>query len=374
MNVEPVGNITNDRLEDNLEWMEINEDVLDSDLKEKFHKLSMNEMEQSELIDTWNNEYENNGTGNVGEMKKELGEIDQIVEKMKKMIESTSNFEGIENIDSLGTENNEEYSESDDENSYDYDSENDEILLEREIFEAINFDPDLLMKILEVNANMEVSSEEFIKRFHQYQQENPVKTGDDKRRQMRQKGIADIETGKVEEARKSRRKEIIEIDGEEGSDEEFETEKMEMKMEMDFNENKIVAQNDEISRFDKEEEEVTDEFIYGQTLDQFKQSSGSKNIEEDESEGDEKEIDPSYHQDHQELPVSYQDYYDAMDSELLASGGIGSVPGMLDESEIETNLGKSVIETIGTGGNGTPMETVISSLGKRFPKPRNSRN
>ena len=337
------GNFICDESEDDLSWMEISEDVLESELKSK---LSLNEQEKTDLINTWTREYEN-GNEKLSEIKEEISEIDKIVENMKKMIESTSNFEGIEadnrddnsedEDDGFDSDNSDDYAES-------YDSEDDEMLLEREIFETINFDPDLLMKILEANAHMEVSSEEFLKRFRKYQEENPVT----ERKQRKQKGLADIDEDKLNEARKSSRKVYEDVK---------ETEETESDEAVDSD-----VDADEI---DDDDEDVGDEFIYGQTLDQLKQSSQVETEISDDNDSDD-HIDEKSPLANPTDPTTLSDYYDAMDRELQSE--LKQYNPDLDET---SNLGKSVIETMmaARGGSGVnPMETVISGLGKQMPR------
>ena len=345
----------NSEPEDNLDWMEIGEDALNSELETKFDQTNMTEMEQSELINTWTREFDS-GSGKV---KEELSEIDQIVEKMKKMIESASNYEGIEN------ENSEiEDEESSCESEYS-DSESDEELLEREIFETINFDPDLLMKILEANAQMGVSSEEFLVRFTKYQRDHPETDTGTRSSSFSQKGLADIDGVKIEEAKRGSRK--VAFDGKETvkssseSDEEYEkaivsnttADYSYYEDENDRNDENVENHQDVLS-----DVEVADEFMYGQTLDQLKQSIITEPIEQEDL-----HLNPDIDNDH-----SMQEYYDAMDTELQSSMIQSKDSQMLDE---ESNLGKNLIESLAAAGKGaaSPIETVLSGLGKRVPRP-----
>ena len=336
----------NNEPEDSLDWMEIDETILDSDLQTKLEQLTMTEMEQSELIETWTNEFE--GTKSSGEKLKDgISEIDEIVEKMKKMIESSSNFEGIEGIEGADSD-----TDFDDDSDFDssFNSENDEELIEREIFETINFDPDLLMKIVDANAQAGVSNEEFLARFRKYQSENPS-SAPTNAKPKKQKGLADIDQVKVDEARKSSRKPI-----------EPEVDENDVETESDFDEKAIDGQAVE-SELESEEEEVTDEFIYGQTFDQLKHRSNSI-VSESESDEDIPEN------------VSINDYYSAMDKELSSvlktSEADTKLPADLEDTELETNLGKNLIESMAAGRGSasiTPIETVVSGLGKKIPRP-----
>ena len=279
---------------------------------------------------------------------------------MKKMIKSTSNFEGIEQYgedeakdereDEAKDERGDEYdsdnsvSDSSDSDSSDSDSdnsddsENDELFLEREIFETINFDPDLLMKILEANAHMGVSSEEFLQRFRKYQAENPVTF---ERKEIKRKGLADIDEEKLNEARKSSRKTY-----ETGKECENEPSDSEASIESDSEPSNDYESDDNY--------EVGDEFIYGPTLDQLKRSSQIQTEITDEKEAAiENEKSPNI-----------SDYYDAMDRELQSE--LKHYNPDLDET---SNLGKNVIESMMAGrGGANPMETVIYSLGKKIPR------
>jgi hypothetical protein len=335
------GNFICDETEDDLSWMEISEDFLDSELKSK---LSLNEVEKTELIDVWTREFES-GNGVVNEMKEELTEIDKIVENMKKMIESTSNFEGIEHEG----DGKDDYSDSENEDSFSnsYDSSNssdsdDELFIEREIFETINFDPDLLMKILEANAHMGVSSEEFLQRFRKYQADNPVTSEERNELKSKQKGLADIDEAKLNEARKSSRKFPVKESNNADSDASSEAESI-------------------LNAEPNADCEVGDEFIYGQTFDQLRRSA---QIESEIT--DEKELyNDSLVDEKSPSSPNISDYYDAMDRELQSE--LKQYTPDLDET---SNLGKNMIESMmaGKGGSANPMETVISGLGKKIPR------
>ena len=381
----------NDESEDSLDWMEIDENVLDSNLQSKLEQLSMSEMEQAELIDTWTREFEEgNGRESGTKLKEGILEIDEIVEKMKNMIESKSSFEGIENYEDNedseytdDTEDNDDSTYSDD-SEKDFNSENDEELIEREIFEAINFDPDLLMKIVEANAQAGASNEEFLARFRKYQEENPGRTASTI---GRQKGLADIEGVKVEEARKSSRK-VFNEPGEECEEEEeraFVDEDID-EMAADVQINRTITGTDYNDEDDEEEEEVTDEFIYGQTFNQFKRSSFNTELSiasesEDEKENEKEENakatpGPSYDSDIPEC-MSINEYYSVMDKELcgslLAASPDSKLPANLNDPEMQTNLGKNLIESMAAGRGTlsiTPIETVLTGLGKKIPNPR----
>lgn len=327
LNME-VSDMINHDPEDSLDWMEIDENVLDSDLQSKLEKLTMNELEESELIETWTKEYEKGE--NVKKIKEGISEIDDIVEKMKKMIESTSNYEGIDLEDDEPSNDDEEY--SDDEKVND-DSENDDNLLENEIFETINYDPDLLMKIIEFNSHSGVNNEEFLTRFRKYQEANPNPKVNST--QSRQKGIADIDIEKVEEARKSSRKTEIQIDYDEVV--------------------KVAEKSDQTT--DEEGDDVSDEFIYGQTYDQFKRVA-TNIIEFDNSEIEDEKA---------PLPLTMKDYYTEMDRELSISLQSSESPPYDDETDMKINLAKNLIESI-SGGDG-PARTVLTGLGKRIPRP-----
>lgn len=318
LNAENPDFTLNDDPEDTLDWMQIDEDILDSELESK---LNMNEAEKSDLIDTWTREFEEG----KGKLKGELSEIDEIVEKMKKMIGSSSTFEGIEE-----DEEEEDYSDTQESNLSD-DSDNEDFL-EREIFETINFDPDLLMKILEANAHMGASNEEFLAKFRKYQQENPVKEGPADK--VRQKGLADIEEGKLEEARRSSRRAYKEVEDDGVSESEG-----------DSDSNEADSKDIDSKDLDSADSELDDEFIYGKTLDQLKQESTS---------------------------ITMQTYYEEMEAELNSNPAL-SQSSDLDESG---NLGKNLIESLAAGrgmnANSTvnPMETIISGLGKHsIPRP-----
>ena len=348
-NVE-IEKFINDRPEDGLEWMELDEKTLNLNLNQKFEHLSMDETEQNELITTWTREFEN-GTEKINEIKGEIGEIDLIIEKMKKMISSSSNFEGIsiesENESESESENDSENDNgNDNENNNGNDSENDENLIQREIFETINFDPDLLMKILEVNAHQGVSSEDFLQKFQKYQAENPATKKQEFSLPPR-KGLADIARDKVEEARRSCRK----VFGDDVDDDETDTEDNEI-----YNDNDNYNDNPNNNDNDKYNFEESDEFIYGKTLEQFKRSSTC-------------EITPSDDE-------SYEEYCEAMNRELaseLCRDSSGIHPGQSnDDFEIHTNLAKNFIESVAAtpSHSRTPLETVLAGLGHAIPTPK----
>ena len=98
--------------------------------------------------------------------------------------------------------------------------------------------------------------------------------------------------------------------------------------------------------------------MYGQTLDQLKQSIITEPIEQEDL-----HLNPDIDNDH-----SMQEYYDAMDTELQSSMIQSKDSQILDE---ESNLGKNLIESLAAAGKGaaSPIETVLSGLGKRVPRP-----
>jgi hypothetical protein len=321
--------IINDRPEDSLDWMRLVQSALEAELQGKFESLAMDETEKTNLLDTWTREFDGKTAEKSSEMKNELSEIDLIVDKMKKMIESTSNFEGID--DEPGKANESETSS--DENS------SDEDFLEKEIFETINFDPDLFMKILEVNANMGVCSDDFIQKFRRYQQENPVTSASEEIHDKPKKGLADIDAEKVSEARVSRRRVF---------EEEVETVVSDSVSEDE-------AQPDDFKNISESDNDYgNDEFIYGNDDDS---ASIRRNKQQEVS---------SISSSDEECEDSFENYYSSMDSQLKAEL---KDAGFFDESGLVTNLGKNLIESMASvkGSSTSPIETILASLGKRLP-------
>ena len=58
---------------------------------------------------------------------------------------------------------------------------------------------------------------------------------------------------------------------------------------------------------------------------------------------------------------------------LLAASPDSKLPANLNDPEMQTNLGKNLIESMAAGRGTlsiTPIETVLTGLGKKIPNPR----
>lgn len=347
------------RLEDSLAWMEVDEMELEGRLRQTMDKLAMDEDEQEQLVDEWTHEFATGGRkqDKPPVLDANLAEIDSIVSKMTSLLARASTYEGIDDADSGGDDDGavDDDGDIDDssDSSSDGDSEADERLLEREIFETINYDPDLFMKIIEANAHMGVDSAEFIQRFRQFQADGTA-AGLGDTVVSRRKGLADIDPDKLAEAKRSNRPAPADEDDGESADADATAE--------------LSTSDDEVI----EGREDCEAFIYGQTLEQFKRSHDYQDsvLEEDSS----SEPESVAHDSRSEF--DYDDYVEAMDCELqdsLKTSEFPSsrLPGFLSEAEIKANLGANLMESSVAGRGAAsvgPTETVVSSLGHRLPR------
>lgn len=305
--------ILNNEPAESLDWMRVDEVDLQEQLNATFSKLSMNPEEEQELLDAWTEEFD--GTKEkVNDMKKQVSELDSVVEKMKSMLQSVSTFEGLD----LEAQSEDEDSESSE----------DEDFIEREIFEAINFDPDLLMKIVEANAHMGADNTEFLAKFKEFQAKNENRAPSGK-----QKGLADIDPAKLEEARKSAREEkLAKINFE---DSEGEAEQVESESELD--------------------EKEQDDLIYGKSKAQMR-----------------KELETQLQESNSESESDFEAYTEAMDAELKkALLSAGDLLNMSDE-DLKINLAKGLLQSADAsrGAGKSPIETILASLKERLPTPQ----
>ena len=111
--------------------------------------------------------------------------------------ESESNYSV--NVKESSHGNDEDYfeEEDDDEDDWETDSEYDSELCEREILEALKNDPDLLMRVIELGlAGDQADMNDIIEKLKSLPVDSPIDG-------VRQKGLADIDPLKVEQAKQS---------------------------------------------------------------------------------------------------------------------------------------------------------------------------
>ncbi len=322
-------NICNDPA-DSLDWMQVDEVGLQEQLNSAFSKASLNAEEEEELLKSWTDEYE--GTrGKVDGMKREVAELDGIVEKMKSMLNSASTFEGVE-LDDTDTDTETESFDEKDKISCSSGNSEDEDFIEREIFEAINFDPDLLMKIVEANANMEADNTEFLRKFKEYQEKNPAP----KQAESKQKGLADIDPEMLSEARKSSRPIISENSGDEYEEDES-----------DETESDVAYGDSEQEELDEKEQ---DELIYGKAKEQSKREAMTEEVSEEDEE------------------IDFEAYCRSMDAELQNAL---KAEFNLTDTQLKEALARGMLQAAeaSRGQSSGPLETVLASLHSKLPMP-----
>lgn len=330
--------IINDEPADGLEWMRVDEAALQEQLNKAFANASLNPDEEDELLESWTAEYE--GTrATVDGMKREVAELDGIVEKMKTLLQSASNYEGIDCEDSDDSEDSESFSEDSEDDSVSDDDE----FIEREIFEAINFDPDLLMKIIEVNAHMGADSSDFLQKFQEFQAKNPVE-GTNKSA-AKQKGLADIDPAKVAEARKSARQERV------NGQPLTETERSARVPETHEAVVDYSVDEDDDEDDDELDEKAQDELIYGKPVAESKREALQEVSDCDDSD--------------------FESYTRAMDAELREALQAADHFD-LDDAQLKAALASGLLQAADASRGQTssgPVETVLASLKEQLPVP-----
>lgn len=175
--------------EDNTKWMDVDPGQLDDHMASAEEQFKLNEQETEELMKQWDQEYEKPGKGEEDQLKSS-------VDRLKGFLESMKLKEFDDESDHDGSSNEEDFSDSNgDCSDDDAREEDDSDFLEFEILETLRHDPDLLMRIIEMNAHAGVDSAPLMAQLNKLAGEDEKKIG------SRQKGLADIDPVKLEEAR-----------------------------------------------------------------------------------------------------------------------------------------------------------------------------
>lgn len=298
-----------DRPDDSLDWMIVKDEVDEKNLKSSV----LTEAETTSLMDRWDREFEE------GEDEPDVANLDASFERLRSFItREKSAFDGVAKNDA-----EEEHSASESESeSESFDSEddetNDEGFLEEEILQVLAYDPDLLMRIVQLNSEHGLDSAELLERIKKMPKTSPASSA------QPQKGLRDIDPAKLEAARQSRRPKV-------------EPEAHHSEDDLD----KSLTDHSSSSN-----EEYYDDFACG-TNPSFAQFKAS--LDKDEP--------------------SFSDIMDQMDRELqskLRTDGdfIGSdgrrakLPAHLDEQDLKANLVKNLKEA---GNDGNPATTILLS-------------
>lgn len=265
-------------------------------------------------------------------LKKE-NRLNDDIDGIQSFMEKMSFYEGID-MDSA-----DDYDEDEDSNDEDEDEESDyedEDFIELEILETLKHDPDLLMRIIEMNAHSGFDNDEIKTLMEKMQKltEKATSSG------TRKKGLADIDPAKLEEARRRPDRKLPD---------------------------EVERQNQERAAAGDEEDSEDDDM----------ESS-------DEDFGDVVEKTPTLQDLYKSVPkkeifieddVNMQDYMDEMDAELAGKlnapdFSITSDKGVkltseLSEIDIKYNLAKSIVEVDQMkqeAGERGPSNTLLSSL------------
>ncbi len=268
---------------DSTDWMEVDVDSI------KEHSMQMNEEEIDDLMKKWDEEFDNSDE-NI---------LKDSVDQLKGFMEQMSLYEGVDVSDEDSAE------ESDEDGDF----------LEFEILETLKHDPDLLMRIVELNAHAGISNVELMQRI----KDMPCSSGTG----MKKKGLSDIDPGKLEDAKSRPYRKLP-----------------------DEVERQNLEREDEDSESNEEEQDVAE---HTPTIEELFKTAPKKEIVVDDLELSTSDCE------------TMANYYDQMDAELegkLKSDIIGS-------TDPELNLAKSIVDIAEAGSKHGPSHTILSSLTHR---------
>lgn len=328
--------------EDSTRWMDVDPGELDDHMTSAEQHFKLNDKETDDLMKKWDQEYDKPGKGEEERLKRS-------VDQLKGFLEGMSLYDGPDSAEP-GDGDSEDDSFGSDEDSSDQE-EGDSDFIEFEILETLRHDPDLLMRIIEMNAHAGVDSAPLMAQLKKLDEKDGKQKSSGK-----QKGLADIDPGKLEEARMPPYRKLADFVDKENEERATEAGDEE-------EEDEAIPSSDEeesgrdISPLSSSDDEV-DVAAHTPTLKELLRSSKNTDII-DEEEGD----------------FSMTEYFAQMDSELSgklhgvqfarSQGGTTALPGSLDPADLDYNLAKSVLEIEQmTGETGSPAQTLLKSIKK----------
>jgi hypothetical protein len=370
--------------EDSVDWLNVDPDDLEIGLIETIKRMKMSEKEVAALMEEWNDEYDQGRetrpmrpskldeddpaflVKNDANPKKGSGGLQKTIKRLKSQLHGTSSYQGVESDSSNDSdqsegsdfwdEENEELSDSsgDDDEDVSYDEEeneddDDDEFLEFEILETLKHDPDLLMRIVEMNAHAGVSNAALMDQLQKLTKSSATEG------KVKQKGLADIDPAKLEEVRKVPTRHLADHIEKEMKER---IEKGDPNDEEDDDNDDVEAEC--LSSDNEEFEEHTP------TLEElYKNVKKKEIILSDLSESDSEEW-TTKEDAEAKIPEKMKDYYAMMDAEL--EGKLKSSDFVTDESgnvDVDLNLAKSILEEKMEGVPRGPGGTLLASTRKQ---------
>lgn len=337
-------------VEDGTKWMDVDPAELDQDLADASETFRMSEGEISELMKDWDNEYDN--------PQKASKTLKKSVTQLKSFLERMSLHEGVDVDTDEGSDVglDDRDTDGDSEGELEEDSEGDafseDSFLEFEILETLKHDPDLLMRIVEMNAHSGNDSSALMEKLQKMVEA-------EKTEGSRKKGVADIDPAKLEEALKKpyrRLPDEVDRQNEQKNQEESTSEdNSEQMLEGDLSDFESSSSEDDVA-------------VHTPTLKELYRTVPIKEVvllEESDNAGQ-----------------SMQDYYSQMDAELSTklttadfsdiSHAAGetkvSLAARMDAVGMEYNLSKCLADIEMSGDrSGAPTTTILASMMKKSP-------